>query len=125
MEQVFIETRVAVAPGAWLETAVKARLHETIEVFAEVRIEKEGETRVKQILVAKDKSRGSLVDIIGLQINQAAEVESKETVGGLNEERFVEAFKPVGLGEGCETRGKWQSAEKKRKPTPRNAKDPS
>src|SRR2546423_15367743 len=94
-KRVLIEPELSAAI-ARVESAIESRLREEINLRSILRIEKEREARIKEIVdLAVDESGRGLFKMINFEINRAAQVRPKIVVKRGDHQRAVEPVKKI------------------------------
>src|SRR5437764_14542142 len=81
---------------AWVEPTIKPRLDKEINLGSDLRIEKECQTRVEEIVdVTIDQSRRGLLEIVDFKIDRAAQARAKIVVEGSDGEGRIEPVEKI------------------------------
>ena len=76
-EKIFVQPHLG-AVIARIEAAIHARLREDIDLRPNLRIEEQGQPRIqKKVVVGKDEAGSGLIDEIGLEIDESAQLQMK------------------------------------------------
>jgi len=76
---------------AGIEAAIESRLREEINLRPELRVEKQRETRIEEIVDLRvDETRRRLLEVISFKINRAAQSHTKIVLKGSDRERGIE-----------------------------------
>src|SRR5438270_5197481 len=94
-KRVLFEPKLSAAI-ARVESAIEPRLREEINLRSVLRIEKERQARIKEVVdLAVDESGRGLVKMVKFQINRAAQVHSKIVVKRGYRQRAIEPVKKI------------------------------
>src|SRR5436189_2884826 len=92
---IFVEAHLS-AVIARIKTAIEPRLREEINLRSDLRVEKEGQTRIeKRVDVAIDETGRGLFEVIEFQIERAAQSYAQIVVKCGNAQRRVQAIEKV------------------------------
>src|ERR1700730_14430668 len=94
-KRVFVEPEIG-AVIARVEPAIKSRLHEEINLRPDLRVEKQRETRIEEIVDLRiDKTRRRLLEMISFKVNRAAQSRTKIVLKRRHGERGIEPVEQI------------------------------
>src|ERR1017187_5111347 len=110
-QQIFVEPHLHAFVGG-IEPAIGPRLDKEFKVRGEVGVEKKSQTRIKKkIVISVDEPGRWLIQVVTLEVKQAADLQIESVVGAVDRQCVLELLErigcPNGRGPGYEQKRKY------------------
>ena len=104
-EKIFVQPQFR-ATVSWVEPAVHARLSKDIELRSNLSVEEQGESWIQEkVALGKDEGGSGLIDEIGLEIDESAQLQVKAAIRIAQGKRVMDLLRNVSARAAAECQG--------------------